>query len=157
MPIYEYRCQSCGHQLEKLQRMTDPVLTECPHCGKAQLKRLISAAAFRLKGAGWYETDFKQANQRNLAEASSGKVDSDASSGSVADGAAGAAKPGSGQGKELGKESGKASGSEAGASAGSSKTESGIKGKSADKSDNTNASKSTPKSKPGDSSSAKTA
>ena len=68
MPIYEYRCQSCGHELEKLQRLSDPVLTDCPECGKAKLRRLISAAGFRLKGAGWYETDFKQGNKRNLAE-----------------------------------------------------------------------------------------
>ena len=82
MPIYEYRCQSCGHELEKLQRLSDPVLTDCPECGKAQLKRLISAAGFRLKGAGWYETDFKQSNQRNLADSSSGKGDgADSSSG----------------------------------------------------------------------------
>jgi putative FmdB family regulatory protein len=68
MPIYEYRCQSCGHELEKLQRLSDPVLKECPECGKAKLRRLISAAGFRLKGAGWYETDFKHGNKRNLAE-----------------------------------------------------------------------------------------
>jgi putative FmdB family regulatory protein len=70
MPIYEYRCQSCNHELEKLQRLSDPVLTVCPECGKAKLRRLISAAGFRLKGAGWYETDFKQGNKRNLAESS---------------------------------------------------------------------------------------
>lgn len=104
MPIYEYRCQSCGHKLEKLQRMNDPVLTDCPECGKARLKRLISAAGFRLKGAGWYETDFKQSNQRNLADSSSGKGDGAGSSGSVgtstggttsAASAASEAKPGS--------------------------------------------------------------
>lgn len=75
MPIYEYRCQSCHHELEKLQRLSDPVLTVCPQCGKAKLRRLISAAGFRLKGAGWYETDFKQGNKRNLAESSGGKSD----------------------------------------------------------------------------------
>ncbi len=71
MPIYEYRCQSCGHELEKLQRMSDASLTDCPECGKSALKRLISAAGFRLKGAGWYETDFKTSNQRNLADSGS--------------------------------------------------------------------------------------
>lgn len=75
MPIYEYRCQSCGHELEKLQRLSDPVLTDCPDCGKAELRRLISAAGFRLKGAGWYETDFKQSNQRNLADSPGDKGD----------------------------------------------------------------------------------
>ncbi len=68
MPIYEYRCQLCGHELEKLQRMSDEALRDCPACEKPALKRLISAAAFRLKGVGWYETDFKQGQQRNIAD-----------------------------------------------------------------------------------------
>ena len=59
MPIYEYTCESCGHNLEAIQKMSDPVLKECPECGKPALKKLISAASFRLKGSGWYETDFK--------------------------------------------------------------------------------------------------
>ena len=59
MPIYEYTCESCGHNLEAIQKMSDPVLTDCPECGKPALKKLISAAGFRLKGSGWYETDFK--------------------------------------------------------------------------------------------------
>ncbi|MCU7918831.1 MAG: zinc ribbon domain-containing protein [Candidatus Thiodiazotropha sp. (ex Dulcina madagascariensis)] len=59
MPIYEYRCEACGHELEALQKMSDPVLSECPACNKDSLKKLISAAGFRLKGSGWYETDFK--------------------------------------------------------------------------------------------------
>lgn len=66
MPIYEYRCDSCGHQLEKLQRMSDAPLTDCPACEKPALTKLISAAGFRLKGSGWYETDFKSNNQKNL-------------------------------------------------------------------------------------------
>jgi len=70
VPIYEYRCQSCAHQLEKLQKMSDAVLIDCPECGQPALNRLISAAAFRLKGSGWYETDFKKDNKRNLAESS---------------------------------------------------------------------------------------
>jgi len=73
MPIYEYRCQSCGHEIEKLQRMNDPAPTDCPDCGKAELRRKISAAGFRLKGSGWYETDFKQGNKRNLADSPSDK------------------------------------------------------------------------------------
>jgi len=73
MPIYEYRCQSCGHELEKLQRLSDTALTDCPECGKSALKRLVSAAGFRLKGAGWYETDFKKSNQRNLVDSGSEK------------------------------------------------------------------------------------
>ena len=66
MPIYEYRCNACGHELEKIQRMSDAPLTDCPDCGKAELRRLVSAAAFRLKGGGWYETDFKKDGKRNL-------------------------------------------------------------------------------------------
>ncbi|RFF26520.1 MULTISPECIES: FmdB family zinc ribbon protein [unclassified Wenzhouxiangella] len=67
MPIYEYRCQSCGHELEKLQKLSDPPLVDCPECGRPELTKLISAAGFRLKGGGWYETDFKKDNKRNLA------------------------------------------------------------------------------------------
>src|SRR5271165_5938904 len=70
MPFYEYQCDSCGHTLEAMQKLSDSPLTKCPHCGKAQLKRLMSAPVFRLKGGGWYETDFKsdQDNKRNLAD-----------------------------------------------------------------------------------------
>jgi len=67
MPIYEYRCQSCGHELEKLQKLSDQPLVDCPECGKPALTKLISAAGFRLKGGGWYETDFKKDNKRNIA------------------------------------------------------------------------------------------
>lgn len=66
MPIYEYECKSCGHELEKLQRMSDPALTDCPACNESELKRLVSAAGFRLKGTGWYETDFKKDGKKNL-------------------------------------------------------------------------------------------
>jgi len=67
MPIYEYRCQSCGHELEKLQKLSDAPLVDCPACGEPALNKLISAAGFRLKGGGWYETDFKKDGKRNLA------------------------------------------------------------------------------------------
>jgi len=66
MPIYEYACKKCGHTLDALQKMSDDPLVKCPECGEPQLKRLISAPRFRLKGEGWYETDFKKDNQRNL-------------------------------------------------------------------------------------------
>lgn len=72
MPIYEYRCQECGRELERLQKLSDPVLTDCPACDKPALKRLISAAGFRLKGGGWYETDFKSGNRRNVDGGGSG-------------------------------------------------------------------------------------
>lgn len=69
MPIYEYQCQACGHEMDRLQKMSDPPLTDCPECGKPALKKKISAAGFRLKGGGWYETDFKQSkNKKNLAD-----------------------------------------------------------------------------------------
>lgn len=68
MPIYEYRCQACAHDLEVMQKMSDPELLECPACGQPQLQKLISAVGFRLKGSGWYETDFKQSNQKNIAK-----------------------------------------------------------------------------------------
>ncbi len=77
MPIYEYRCQACGHDLEKLQKMSDPPLVDCPSCGKPALTKLVSAAGFRLKGGGWYETDFKKDGKRNLVgEPDGGKKDS---------------------------------------------------------------------------------
>jgi putative FmdB family regulatory protein len=74
MPIYEYRCESCGEHLEKLQKLSDDPLEICPSCGKPELKKLISAAGFRLKGSGWYETDFKKDKQKNLHD--SGKTES---------------------------------------------------------------------------------
>ena len=70
MPFYEYQCKSCGHDLEAMQKISDPPLKKCPHCGKSQLQRLMSAPVFRLKGGGWYETDFKgdSDNKKNLAD-----------------------------------------------------------------------------------------
>ena len=68
MPIYEYRCDSCGHELEKIQKFSDAVLTDCPKCGKADLKKLMSAAAFQLKGEGWYVTDFKNPKKEQSSE-----------------------------------------------------------------------------------------
>jgi len=80
MPIYEYQCESCGHALEALQRLSDDALVDCPACNKPALKKQISAAGFRLKGGGWYETDFKSGNKKNLAgDASSSTASSSAS------------------------------------------------------------------------------
>ena len=59
MPIYEYRCQACGHQEEFLQKISEPPLTECPVCRKPTFSKLLSAAGFQLKGSGWYATDFR--------------------------------------------------------------------------------------------------
>ncbi len=83
MPIYEYRCESCSHKLEKLQRMSEGDLVDCPECKQPALKRLVSASAFRLKGSGWYETDFKKDNKRNLADSSSQDTSNKKSSGSA--------------------------------------------------------------------------
>jgi len=68
MPFYEYECQSCKFYTEVMQKITDTPLTKCPSCGKKALKKLVSAPVFRLKGDGWYETDFKsdKENKRNL-------------------------------------------------------------------------------------------
>jgi putative FmdB family regulatory protein len=69
MPIYAYRCEACGHELDALQKISDAPLTDCPACGAAALKKQLTAAAFRLKGGGWYETDFKQDGKKNLHDA----------------------------------------------------------------------------------------
>ncbi|VUD51305.1 hypothetical protein TDB9533_01400 [Thalassocella blandensis] len=71
MPIYEYKCEACEHELEALQKMSDDPLKQCPACGEASLIKKISAAAFRLKGGGWYETDFKSGKQKNIAKSDS--------------------------------------------------------------------------------------
>lgn len=67
MPIYEYMCNACGHELEALQSIAEAPLQDCPECGRSELRKLVSAPVFRLKGGGWYETDFKTDNKRNLA------------------------------------------------------------------------------------------
>ncbi len=68
MPIYEYQCNACGHEFESIQRISDDPLTDCPKCQQPELKKLVSAAGFRLKGGGWYETDFKNSGKKkNLA------------------------------------------------------------------------------------------
>jgi putative FmdB family regulatory protein len=86
MPFYEYECQDCKFYTEVMQRISDPPLEKCPSCGKRALKKLVSAPVFRLKGAGWYETDFKSdsENKRNLAGADKeeAKTESKAEAGS---------------------------------------------------------------------------
>lgn len=71
MPLYEYRCDACGHEFEALQKVNDESLIHCPACDESKLRKLVSAAGFRLKGNGWYETDFKSGNKRNLADSDS--------------------------------------------------------------------------------------
>ncbi|MDP3010782.1 MAG: zinc ribbon domain-containing protein [Methylococcales bacterium] len=67
MPIYEYECKSCGHTHEALQKLSDAPLVVCPACTRPELMKKISAAGFRLKGTGWYETDFKSGTKKNVA------------------------------------------------------------------------------------------
>lgn len=67
MPFYEYQCSKCGHEEEVLQKISDKPLKKCAACGKSTMKKQVSAAAFRLKGGGWYETDFKSGNKKNVA------------------------------------------------------------------------------------------
>lgn len=68
MPIYEYRCTSCGHELEALQKLSDAPLTECPACHRAALQKKVSAAGFQLKGSGWYVTDFRNKDTKKPAK-----------------------------------------------------------------------------------------
>jgi putative FmdB family regulatory protein len=86
MPFYEYQCKNCGHELEAMQKVSDTPLKKCPHCGKSQLQRLMSAPVFRLKGGGWYETDFKgdQDKKRNLADRPEAETSKDESAGTDA-------------------------------------------------------------------------
>ena len=85
MPIYEYQCTLCEHKMEAMQKMNDDPLKDCPACTMPGLQKLMSAASFRLSGSGWYETDFKTGDKRQLAESESGKAPA-ASEGGSADG-----------------------------------------------------------------------
>lgn len=79
MPMYEYQCNACSGTFETIRKFSDPPLTECRLCGAEGVRKLLSAPAFRLKGGGWYETDFKSGNQRNVVKGDSdggGKSDS---------------------------------------------------------------------------------
>ncbi len=86
MPIYEYQCEACGHRLEKLQKIADDPLKDCPACEKPDLKKLVSAAAFRLKGGGWYETDFKTGSKKNVLHGADSGSKSSSDSGSSSSG-----------------------------------------------------------------------
>ncbi len=91
MPFYEYRCDACGHELEALQKMSDAPLKECPECGESALVKLVSAAGFRLKGGGWYETDFKSGKKKNVHDSGESKSSSEPKTGGCAGGACGCA------------------------------------------------------------------
>ena len=68
MPIFEYKCSKCEHQFEIIQRFSDNPLESCPECGQKSIKKLVSAPSFRLKGGGWYETDFKTGSKKNIVD-----------------------------------------------------------------------------------------
>ena len=82
MPIYEYQCEACDHKMEKLQKLSDEPLKVCPNCNELRLDKLVSAAGFRLKGEGWYETDFKTGKKKNVAGDNPNTTGSSGSSGS---------------------------------------------------------------------------
>ena len=75
MPIYDYKCSNCEHQIEVIQKISDDPKTICPKCNKESLSKLISAPSFRLKGSGWYETDFKTGKKKNISSNESSKSD----------------------------------------------------------------------------------
>lgn len=91
MPIYEYRCSACGHQLESLRRLSDAPLVACPACGKETLTKLLSAAGFHLKGSGWYATDFKNSGSKPKPADGAKPDQADASAGASTDAKADAA------------------------------------------------------------------
>ncbi|HET7315474.1 zinc ribbon domain-containing protein [Salinisphaera sp.] len=92
MPIYEYVCTNCGEPVEKLQKLSDAPLADCPACGQASLKRKVSAAGFRLSGGGWYETDFKSDNRRNLTGESNKSSSDSSGNGAAGNGASSGSK-----------------------------------------------------------------
>lgn len=101
MPIYEYACKACGHSFDVLQKVSDGALRKCPQCGALKLQRLVSAPQFRLKGTGWYETDFKKDGRKRVVEAGEGKAVADKDGGDK--GSAG--KTDAGQKADAGKKS----------------------------------------------------
>jgi len=98
MPIYEYRCSSCGFQKEYLQKIADPVMSVCPECGKATFSKMLSAAGFQLKGSGWYATDFRNSGSKPAAESGT-KADAKDSSAAKSDKKDSAEKKDSGSSK----------------------------------------------------------
>jgi putative FmdB family regulatory protein len=87
MPIYAYRCQACGHDFEVMQKMSDPAPETCPSCGKAEVRKQLSAAGFQLKGGGWYATDFKGSGGKSKSD--DGGSDSGPKTGGCGGGACG--------------------------------------------------------------------
>ena len=131
MPIYEYRCKNCGHELEAIQKVNEDPLRLCPACDTEELVKRVSAAGFRLKGGGWYETDFKSGNKRNVSGdnagadgASSPSSGGDKSAGSNKEAGSTSGAPDKSSGKSSDKSSDKSSGKPSGqASGGSTKSD----------------------------------
>ena len=111
MPIYEYECRECGYRLDALQKMSDPPLNDCPECNQAGLKKLVSAPHFRLKGSGWYETDFKNSGRDKPDGAVKDAGNGAGNAGSGKDAGNGAGDAASGNGKGDGKDKAESSSS----------------------------------------------
>jgi putative FmdB family regulatory protein len=144
MPFYEYQCKNCGHDLEAMQKISDAPLRKCPHCGKSQLQRLMSAPVFRLKGGGWYETDFKgdQDNKRNLADRPEAEASKEAAADTAKDASKDTAKDGAAAGADAKGKDGNGkngNGKDAKGADGAGAKEAGSKDKAADKPDKTTA------------------
>ena len=114
MPIYEYHCAGCGHEQGAIQKFSDAPLTDCEECGAPQLRKKISAAGFRLKGGGWYETDFKSSNKRNVAGDTHAASSGDSGSASAGAGESTSSGSGKGEGKAESKAEKKSSSQESG-------------------------------------------
>ena len=134
MPIYEYRCSSCGHQQEFLQKLSDATLTVCTACGKAAFSKMLTAAGFQLKGSGWYATDFRNAGAAPAKAADSNSEARPAdSSGGKAEGQSESKAEGKSQSKAEGKAEGMSESKAEGKAEG--KSESKAEGKSGSKAD----------------------
>lgn len=99
MPIYEYRCNDCGHKLEALQKLADAPMLTCPACGRDALTKLVSAAGFQLKGSGWYVTDFKGSGSKPAEKATDGNGGEAKADGAKTDDAKAATTPPAGESK----------------------------------------------------------
>lgn len=91
MPIYAYRCARCGHELDALQKISEPALVDCPACGAAALAKQVTAAGFQLKGSGWYQTDFRSGSKPAAKEAGATAAKAETAA-ATPDGAASASK-----------------------------------------------------------------
>jgi putative FmdB family regulatory protein len=123
MPIYEYRCSSCGHELEALQKFSDAPLRTCPSCKTDSLVKLMSAAGFQLKGSGWYATDFKGSGSKPAPT----KVDGESASDAKSEGKGETKTEGKGETKTEGKSETKTEGKSDRKSEGKSETKSEAK------------------------------